>query len=416
MQLRAVRHLHHASLHATAWLRREGSWHRRFALRTLDRYIFREVASTWIAVTGILLLILLSNQLARVLSQAAANNFPQDVVLTLIVLTTTGYVSVVVPIGFFLATMLSLGRLYHESEMAAIQACGIGPGGLYRPIGALAALIAILLTWMSFFAVPAAGAKAYAIRMEAMRSAQFGLLEPGRFRTFGGGDVVFYAERIDEQGVLHNVNVFVDHSNDDAAATDDAKDTAGAPRKPVPGKLEIWVATRAEQRGAGQAEQTFVLYDGQRYEGVPGEGEFRIIKFSQGGIPVRLGDPRARERRAAMKPTAELLASSDVKDLAELQWRASTPVLVLVLTIMAVPLARLRPRQGRFGKLGAAILIYFIYALLLDAARTWVENATLPAFLGPWWVHAIALVLGVILLLRANPLGRAITVHEGSST
>ncbi len=344
--------------------------------------------------TGVLLLILVSNQLARVLSQAAANDFPQDVVLTLIVLTSTAYLTVVVPIGFFLAIMLSLGRMYHESEMAAIQACGIGPGGLFRPIGVLGVLIAALLAWLSFFAVPAATARAQVIRVEALRDAQFGLLEPGRFRSFGGGDVVFYAERVDDQGVLHNVNVFVDHSDD----------------KTTPGKLEIWVATRAEQRGAGQAEQTFVLYDGQRYEGVPGEGQFRIIKFGQGGIPVRLGDPRARERRASMKSTAELLRSSELRDIAELQGRTSAPVMVLVLMMLAVPLSRLRPRQGRYAKLGAAVLVYFIYALLLDAARTWVENGTIPALAGPWWVHALALTLALLLLLRANPLRRPIKV------
>ncbi len=106
-------------------------------MRTLDRYIFREVAVTWIAVTVVLLVILLSNQLARVLSQAAANDFPRDVVFTLIGLTSAGYLTVVVPIGFFLAIMLGLGRLYHESEMAAIQSCGVGPAGLFRPIGVL---------------------------------------------------------------------------------------------------------------------------------------------------------------------------------------------------------------------------------------------------------------------------------------
>ena len=90
-------------------------------MRTLDRYIFREVAVTCIAVTIVLLVILLSNQLARVLSQAAANDFPREVVFTLIGLTSAGYLTVVVPVGFFLAIMLGLGRLYHESEMAAIQ-------------------------------------------------------------------------------------------------------------------------------------------------------------------------------------------------------------------------------------------------------------------------------------------------------
>src|SRR5678816_3438052 len=82
-------------------------------MRTLDRYIFREVATTCLAVTVVLLVILLSNQLARVLSQAAANDFPRDVVFMLIALTSAGYLTVVIPVGFFLAIMLGLGRLYH---------------------------------------------------------------------------------------------------------------------------------------------------------------------------------------------------------------------------------------------------------------------------------------------------------------
>ena len=68
----------------------------------------------------------------------------------LIGLTTAGNLSVIVPIGFFLAIMLALGRLYHESEMAAIQSCGVGPAGLFRPIAVLGVVIVSLLTWLSF--------------------------------------------------------------------------------------------------------------------------------------------------------------------------------------------------------------------------------------------------------------------------
>jgi lipopolysaccharide export system permease protein len=95
--------------------------------------------------------------------------------------------------------------------------------------------------------------------------------------------------------------------------------------------------------------------------------------------------------------------------------RASIPVMALVLMWLAVPLSRLRPRQGRFGKLGVAILIYFLYSLLLDASRTWVESSNIPAFLGPWWVHLLALSLGTWLLLRANPLTRPIPVAAGAA-
>lgn len=368
------------------------------ALRTLDRYIFREVAVTWIAVTGVLLAILLSDRLARVLSQAAANDFPPGVVLSLIGLTAAGYLTLIVPIGFFLAIMLALGRLYHESEMAAIQACGVGPAGLYRPIGMLCVFVVSLLAWLSFWAIPLAAARAQEIRAEAVRDAQFGVLEPGRFRTFGGGSVVFYAERIDEEGMLHNVRVFVDRSD------------AAAPPGQAP--LQIWVASRAEQRGVGQAQQLFVLYDGERYEGVPGEGDFRIIEFSEGAIPIRLGEVGSTLVKPETKATAELLRSDDPSDRAELQWRISTPLWALVLMVMAVPLARLRPRQGRFGRIGVAILSYFIYAEVLTAARTWVEEGVVPGFLGIWWVHAVALIVGLILLIRQNPPGRMRTVER----
>ena len=357
---------------------------------------------TWVAVTGVLLVILLANQLARVLSQAAANDFPREVVFALIGLTTAGNLSVIVPIGFFLAIILALGRLYHESEMAAIQSCGVGPAGLFRPIALLGAVIVALLTWLSFIAIPAASARAQEIRAEALRDAQFGLLEPGRFRTFGSGSIVFYAERVDSNGILHNVNVFVE------------RPVLTAQGEKGESKFEIWTATRAEQRGAGQAEQTFVLYDGVRYEGTPGSGEFRIIKFSEGGIPIRLGEMTGRARKSNMKLTAELLGSSNLDDIAELHWRISTPITALVLMLIAVPLSRLRPRQGRFGKIGLAILAYFLYSQLLVAARTWIENGTLPDFVGLWWVHGVALCIAVWLLIRESPPGRAQPVLAGA--
>ncbi len=359
-------------------------------MRTLDRYIFREVAVTCIAVTVVLLVILLSNQLARVLSQAAANDFPREVVFALIGLTSAGYLTVIVPIGFFLSIMLALGRLYHESEMAAIQSCGVGPAGLFRPIGLLGFAVAALLVWLSFWAIPEAAARAQQIRLEALRDAQFGALEPGRFRTFAGGNIVFYAERVDDNRILHNVNVFVDRTQE----------------KGSEGKMEVWVATRAEQRGAGQADQTFILYDGRRYEGVPGSGEFRVIQFAEGGIPIRLGELNSAASKSELKPTQELLRSSDPADVAELQWRVSTPILALVLMVLAVPLARLRPRQGRFGRIGVAILAYFLYSQLLAAARTWVESSVVPELVGIWWVHAIALCLGLWLLVRESPPGK----------
>jgi lipopolysaccharide export system permease protein len=78
----------------------------------------------------------------------------------------------------------------------------------------------------------------------------------------------------------------------------------------------------------------------------------------------------------------------------------SIPLMALVLTLLAVPLARLRPRQGRYARIGLAILIYFVYSNLLAAAKVWVARGLLPEGVGLWWVHATLVGLALLALFR----------------
>ena len=352
-------------------------------LNRLDRYLLREVAWTFLAVTGVLLVVLMSNQFARVLGQAAQNDFPGVVVATLIGLTTLQYLTVLVPIGLFLGIVLALGRLYHESEMTAMNACGVGTLRVFRPLALLTFFIAAFLAVLSYKIVPDAWTQSNRIRIEAVRAAQFGALEPGRFRSFAGGDAVFYAERVDTSGELSGVFV---------------QRMAGE-------KLEIAMAERAVQRGAGQAEQTFVLFDGRRYEGIPGTPTWRVIEFKEHGIAVRLPDMKKVKNREELRSTQELMASTQPRDKAELAWRTAVPVMAVVLMILAVPLSKLRPRQGRFTRVGLAVLVYFVYSNLLAAVRVWIEKESPAGQLGLWWVHLLPLGLAAWLLWREERPG-----------
>ena len=362
-------------------------------LTRLDRYLLREVTLTFVAVTGVLLIVLLSNQFARVLGQAVQNGFPFGVVLTLIGLTTLQQLTVLVPIGLFLGLVLALGRLYHESEMTAMAACGVGTASIFRPIVALTLLIVAFLAVLSYRIVPNAWVRSQDIRAEAMRAAQFGALEPGRFRSFLDGDAVFYAERVNQSGELYGVFV----------------------QRHVGDKLEIAVAERAVQRGAGQAEQLFVLHDGRRYEGVPGTRNWRVVEFKEHGIPVRLPDVKAKKSKQELKSTAALRASDKPADKAELAWRTAVPVMAFVLMVLAVPLSKLRPRQGRFARIGLAVLVYFLYSNLLSAVRVWIQKDSPGGQFGLWWVHLIPLAVAAWLIWRderPGPLWRRRTAGE----
>jgi lipopolysaccharide export system permease protein len=351
---------------------------------TIDRYVLREVATALAGVTVVLLAILVSYQLARILGIAADRGFPHDIVFALIGLTTLENLMVLVPISMLLAAMLALGRLYHESEMAAVRACGIGPERLYLPVYALAVPLAIALGWLTFVVGPEARNGAEELRGRGMRDAQFGLLAPGVFRTYADGKAVFYAEESGADGRL--IHVFMQH-------------LAGE-------RVEVATAAWAEQKVLqGGRTQIVVLHDGERIEGVPGQPGFRRIRFAEHGIPVVV--PEAGEGRTVpeRKPTAQLLGSSALVDVAELQRRVSLPIMVLVLALIAVPLSALRPREGRYARVAIAILIYFLYANLVSAAQVWIEKGRIPPAIGTWWVHALFVTLGLVLLHRQSPIG-----------
>src|SRR3984957_14772758 len=346
---------------------------------TVQRYVLREVVQTWLAVTGVLVAILVSNQLSRVLGQAADNQYGRHVVFDLIALGAIMNLSVIVPAGLLLAVVLTLGRLYHDSEMAALQACGFGPARLLAPLFCFAALIALGTAWLVFVQVPQADSQAQLLRQSALKEAQFGQLDAGRFRSFSGGDAVFYAERVDREGVLHNVFVQRESS----------------------GRIEVALAdTATYSKAAGDGAHLVTLFNGRRYEGVPGRDDFRAIEFREHGIPIATPAGVAGTTDPDTKPTPALLGSRDPSDIAQLQSRASTPLMALVLTLVAVPLSRLRPRQGRYARVGFAIVVYFVYSNLLSAAKVWVEKGDLPPAVGVWWVHLAALAFGLYLVMR----------------
>jgi lipopolysaccharide export system permease protein len=343
----------------------------------LARYIFKETAQTWLVVTFVLLLILVTNQFASVLGDAAANRLPREAVFRVMGLTSLQYLTVLIPIGLFLSIMLALGRLHRDSEMAALMACGIGPAGLYRPLALFALMLTLLVGWLALFVSPGALREVQEIAAEARQRVDLSVLEAGRFVGFGGG--VMYAEEVSADGIL--TNVFVQRRTD--------------------ARIEVIVAERAWQSDSSQDNVKVLRFGpGKRYEGEPGEPRFRIVTFEEHGIPIELPEAKPVDDDPESRPFARLIGSDDPVDKAELQWRLSVPLAVMILTVLAVPLSKSAPRQGRYGGLAAGVLIYIIYVDVLAAAKVWVEREDIPAFIGLWWVHACFLAVGLILLAR----------------
>jgi lipopolysaccharide export system permease protein len=165
--------------------------------------------------------------------------------------------------------------------------------------------------------------------------------------------------------------------------------------------VEVAVAARAEHTVSPDGStHTLTLYNGTRYDGVPGGAEFRVTEFESHGIPVRLPDVIAPKDRRELMATRDLIGSKDRSDQAQISWRASAPIMAVVLALLAVPISRLRPRQGRYARMAQAILVYFIYFTLLSAGKVWIERGKMPPMLGLWWVHLLMVAYAFALLIR----------------
>lgn len=353
--------------------------------RILDRYIFREIATTWLGVTVVLLLILLTNQFARVLGDVAKGKLPKNAAFEVIGLSATQYLTIVVPIGLFLSIMMALGRLYRDSEMAAMTACRVGPMGIYRPLLWLVVPLALGVAWLSIEVGPSALREVDRIGAEARREADLTSVEPGRFTTVGSSAVV-YGENVTADGVMENV--FLQRRSDD-------------------GGVEVVVAETGTQRASDDPNvRMMVLNNGRRYEGIPGTTQFRVVEFGEHGIPYRLPNLETPEPKPRAMPVARLLHSSDPEEIAELQWRIGIPLSTLLLALLAVPLSKSQPREGRYGRLAIGLLVFIIYLNMLSAGKAWIESGRLSPALGLWWVHGAVLALALLLLAVQNGLHR----------
>lgn len=347
---------------------------------TLNRYLMREGASAWLAVTLVLLAIMLSTRFISYLSMAAAGELPRDLLLKVVGLSALHYLLILIPVSLLLGVMLALGRLYNDHEITALTACGVGLGGLYRPFVGLAVGLAALTAVLSFQIGPWSGRVVDQLVKDSRRLAQFAPFEPGSFKEVGDAAATFYTQTLSgDAGELGNIFVRIDD----------------------PQHVSVITARSGAQRLDPQTgEREITLLDGQRYAGTPGRADYEVMRF--GRFAMRVAPPNVLYATAKRKlaSTADLLASGEPEDWAELHWRISVPVAVLVLALLAVPLAHAPPRAGRYGRIVVGIVVYLLYSNLMVLAQSAVAKGSIPPRLGLWWVHAVFIGLALVLVGR----------------
>lgn len=342
-----------------------------------DSTVRRELARAFGATLVVILTIVLTMFLIRTVGQAASGAVaPQDVVL-LLGYVALGHLPTMMALSLFVAIVVTLGRMYRDSEMSIWFASGVGIARFVRPVlrtswpMLLAVGVLLLVVW------PWGNRNSLELRDRYQQRSDLSRIAPGVFQTSSDGQRVFFIERESADGVNAR-NVFILTQQEHGEAVTSARS----------GRLE-----------SSGDRRYLVLERGQRNDVDRASGERTLSSFET--YRLLAGEQAARsaeERPPKAETTLDLIAHPTPRNQAELTWRFGLLLGAANLLLLGIGLAATNPRRASNWNLLFALLAFVVYYNLINLSQAWVSGGRLTMGSALLALHggAFGLALGLL--------------------
>lgn len=350
------------------------------------RSLVRELANAASAIFITLLTIVLTFALVRLLGQAASGQVANESVLALITFSALNNLAVLLQLTVFISVLLALTRSYRDSEMVVWLSSGLGLTRWLRPLLRFTLPVALLVALLSLFVAPWANRQTSEFRARFEQRTDVARVAPGQFRESADGQKVYFVEGYrNKQSVVGNVFVSsLQH-----------------------GRLGVMVSQTGDVERMPNGDDFLVMQNGRRYEGTPGQSDYKVMAFDQYGVRIDSQPPDfTTDDSMKIRSTTELIALHTDRAMGELVWRIGLPLSVFCLALLAVPLSFVNPRAGRSANLMIALLVYFTYSNALTLVQNYTTQGRLTFGVAWWLVHGIVLTIAIVMLDWRNRLHR----------
>ena len=346
----------------------------------INRYLSREILAPLATICVVLVIIFAGYSTVRYLPAAAAGMMTGKTVLILVFLKIIVALEVLIPITLFLSTIMALGRMHAESEIIAMEACGLSERTILLTVLRISLLLAILVAGLSLYVRPWAYEKGYWLKADAKINFDFSRLRPGRFHEIGESKDVIFLEEIDPQNKGAK-GIFIQQYD-------------GTDRK-------ITHAREARQEtNPATGRKIIVLSDGYHYQLKESGSKSEVVHFQNFHLSLTPKPVDSIKYRQKSASTLSLARSTANEDKAEFQWRISTGFSTILLGLLGIPFGRTAPRRGKYAKTFVAVMVFALYYNMTVIAKTWMEQGLVGSFPGIWWPQMILVALLLFLLKR----------------
>lgn len=346
----------------------------------LDRYLGREIAKPLLIFCGGLLLLFANFTAIRYLNLVADGMMPFQSVLPLVLVRAVVALEILLPIALHLSIVVTLGRLYTDSEISAFLGSGISPARIIRIVFAGSLVVAGVVAYLSISVRPWANETRYRLERQAVADINLNDMQPGHFYENSSGTVLFFQQR--DRGSNRMRKVFIQSRSEERVRL-------------------IWAEEAHYPELIGPDTGWTLVCSGARIYELSRQHS-SVRQATSDGLVLEWEKPRviSEEYKRKAAPTWQLASSDSPKDIAEFQWRLSTPLAAFLMGLLGFPLSRAKAREGKYAKLFVSVLSYVVFYYFSLMAKTWVEKGVVGSVPGVWWVHLLLGILVVGLVWR----------------
>lgn len=339
----------------------------------------RETLKSQLAILFILLLIFFCQKLVRILGAAVDGDIPTNLVLSLLGLGVPEMAQLILPLSLFLALLMTLGKLYTESEITVMHACGLSKAVLIKAAMVLALFTGIVAAVNVMWAGPWSSRHQDEVLAEAKANPGMAALAQGQFQQSTDGNAVLFIEGVNGSS-FHDV--FLAQLRPKGSA-----------------RPSVVVADSGQLSQHKDGSQVVTLNQGTRFEGTAMLRDFRITDFKNYqaiiGHQAVAADPTDTEQMSM----STLWNTDNNRARAELHWRLTLVLTVFIMALMVVPLSVVNPRQGRVLSMLPAMLLYLVFFLLQTSLKSNAGKGKLDPAVWMWAVNLLYIALAVALNL-----------------
>ena len=364
-----------------------------FTNTIISRYLLKNLVVFFLAIFFIIGLIVFGNQFVLTVQESVEHGIPIQELIPIIGFNMLRDLPVILSLSFFLSIIISISLLYKNSEAIVMNSIGLGDKNFIHLIQPVVIFLFLLVFFLTIYAVPWAKQQKSIAEDETVNASEFSFITEGKFESFKNGEIVFYASessQIDNAGEQNMEEIFIYVSNEES---------------PI-----VVLASEATKYTDSNNESVYLrLKDGVRYEGLPGDENVNILDFDKYDLEIVSGEVQkslSNFSEIEEKSSIDLLMEGGLLANAEIQWRLSQPISILILSIIGVLLGRSSPRTGKGVNLLFGVIVFMLYNNGLLVAKNSIENGQINPLLGLWSIHVLLILFIIVFYqLRQGNLG-----------